>query len=51
MKTCKACVGKHLSDAFSTQNGLKQGEALSPLLFTFSLGYAIRKVKKTKDWN
>ena len=28
-------VGKHLSDMFPIRNGLKQGEALSPLLSTF----------------
>jgi hypothetical protein len=33
-----------LSDIFSIQNGLKQGDALSPLLFNFALEYAIRKV-------
>jgi hypothetical protein len=34
------------------QNGPKQGGALSPLLFTFALEYAIKKAKKTKrDWN
>jgi hypothetical protein len=27
------CVGKHLSDTFPIQNGLKQVDALSPLLF------------------
>jgi hypothetical protein len=25
-------IGKHLPDSFSIQNGLKQGDALSPLL-------------------
>jgi hypothetical protein len=34
-----------LSDTFPIQNGLKQGEALSPLLFNFALGCAIRKVQ------
>jgi hypothetical protein len=33
-----------LSDTFPIQNGLKQGDALSPLLFNFALEYAIRKV-------
>jgi hypothetical protein len=33
----KVCIGKHLSDNFRIQNGLKQGDALSPLLFNFAL--------------
>jgi hypothetical protein len=36
-------VGKYLSDS-CIQNGLKQEEALSPLLFNFALEYAIRKI-------
>jgi hypothetical protein len=36
-------IGKLLSDTFPIQNGLKQGDALSPLLFNFALEYAIRK--------
>jgi hypothetical protein len=32
-----------LSDNFPIQNGLKQGVALSPLLFNFASYYAIRK--------
>jgi hypothetical protein len=40
----KVHVGKLLSDKFPIQNGLKQGDALSPLLFSLSLEYAIRKV-------
>ena len=32
------------SDAFSRQNGLKEGDALSLLLFVFTLEYAIRIV-------
>ena len=41
----KVQVGKHLSDRFYIKNGLKQGDALSPLLFNFALEYAIRRVQ------
>jgi hypothetical protein len=41
--------GKHLSDAFPIQNGLKQGDALSPLLFNFDLEYAIKKIDENKE--
>jgi hypothetical protein len=33
----KVRVGKLLSAKFPIQNGLKQGDALSPLLFNFAL--------------
>jgi hypothetical protein len=37
-ETCsRVWVGKHLSDTFPIKNGLKQGDALSPLLFYFGL--------------
>ena len=29
-------IGKNLSDMFPIRNGLKQGEAVSPLLFNFA---------------
>ena len=40
---------KHLSDVFPIRNGLKQGDALSPLLFNFALQYAITRVQGNQD--
>ena len=42
-------VGKNLSDRFPIRNGLKQGDALSPLLFNFGLEYVIRRVQVNQD--
>jgi hypothetical protein len=42
----RVCIGKHLSEHIPLENGPKQGDALSLLLFSFPLGYAIRKVKE-----
>jgi hypothetical protein len=46
-ETCsKLHVSNHLCDVFSVQNGLKPGDALSPLLFNFALEYIIGKVQE-----
>jgi len=42
-------VGKNVSDRFPIRNGLKQGDALSPLLFNFALGCAIRRVQVNQN--
>ena len=42
-------VGKNVSDRFPIRNGLKQGDALSPLHFNFALEYAIRRVQVNHD--
>ena len=41
----RARAGKHLSDTFPVRNGLKQGDGLSPWLFSSPLEYAIRRVQ------
>ena len=42
-------VGKNLSEMFPIRNDLKQGDALSPLLFNFVLEYTIRRVQVNQD--
>jgi hypothetical protein len=42
-------VGKNLSEMFPIRNGLKQRDALSPLLFNFALEYAIKRVQVNQN--
>ena len=42
-------VSKCLSNIFPITNGLKEGDALSPLLFIVSQYYAIRRVQIKYD--
>ena len=49
-ETCsRVRVGQHLSVMFSIMNVLKQGDALSLLLFKFASDYAIRRVQVNQD--
>ena len=42
-------VGKNVSDRFPIRNVLKQGDALSPMLFNFALEYSISRGHVNQD--
>ena len=48
-KYSRVRVGKNVSDKFPISNGLKQGDALSPMPFNSALEYAIRRVQVNQD--
>jgi hypothetical protein len=47
MKRSNVGIDKHLSESFPIQNGLKQ-DAISPLLFNFTLEYGIQRVQENQ---
>ena len=55
VRLIKVCLNEicsrvnRLSDMFRMKNGLKQGDALTPLIFNVALEYAIRRVQVTQD--
>jgi len=49
-ETCsRVRLGKHLTDMFPVKNGLKKGDALSKLLFSFALEYDMKRVQVNQD--
>jgi len=42
-------AGKNLSGMFPVRNGLKKGDALSPLYFNFALEYIIKRIQVNQD--
>jgi len=45
----KVKIGEHLSSEFNINKGLRQGDAIAPLLFNISIGITIRR-SKVETW-
>jgi len=45
---CRFRAGKHLCDMVPVNNGLKQGDAISPLLFNFVLNKPLRRFRQNR---
>jgi len=49
-ETCsRVWLGKNLSDMLPIRNGLKQGDALSPLICKLALEYAIWRIQENQN--
>jgi hypothetical protein len=44
----KVDMGKHFYNSFHIPSGIRQGDALSPRLFSFGLEYAIKKAQENQ---
>jgi hypothetical protein len=45
----RVCIEKHLSDMFCMKYGLRQGDALSPLIFNFAVEFAIGRAQVNQE--